>query len=660
MTILIMRRFLYLAIVILISIDATGYNFKKGRIYYKILSKKDSTVSVDAGKDPYMYALIVPSTVTYKNKLWKVVSIEKNAFRRSPRLRYLQVPFTDTLGMAKVEYPKSSYLKLYVAIPHGTNNLYLKSSVLKGIGLWNETFSDVKDEILNGLKDRRDDVVENQLPAPKIKLGSVNISGEINNYKQNDSTKVYFSVLVYDLLSSESHEYKSELNSENRFKLNVPLSLDKQLIEWKIIEGSKMLCYSHAIANQDTTMTFFFDYDNHHIVNTRINGDIPLTADEKYFLNNYFYRTRFFADMVQVIYNQNQNELIENEQDLLKTKIDMVTYPFQMTSRMQDYISKYFFLKNTPGYLFNYSDMIAKNKAKFYNPKKSLAPDTIKIVKEDKSYYSFLRNYALNDPVFLYCYLEGNGFDFLKSLLAAKALGIPQIGDTPVEDWLKNIKGSMGEVIGFSDGLFYDLLVAAAYSEQMNDSLKELNVIQKNNILAYFQNKEKDLATLLLNMSDHVVSKLPYTKRLVPYTIDSIHGVTPEHIIESIAAKHHGRVTLIDIWATWCSPCMNAHTEMRAVKDSLRKAGVDFVYISSTTSPRTEWEEDIKYIGDEHYYLDQKDVIFILDKYNLTGFPSYFIFDKEGNMCNCFCGFKDINDILEKLNHANSLNRLHQ
>ena len=46
----------------------------------------------------------------------------------------------------------------------------------------------------------------------------------------------------------------------------------------------------------------------------------------------------------------------------------MVTYPFQMTSRMQDYISKYFFLKNTPGYLFNYSDMIAKNKAKFYNP----------------------------------------------------------------------------------------------------------------------------------------------------------------------------------------------------------------------------------------------------------------------------------------------------
>ena len=649
-----MRKFLYIVIVILISIDTTAYDFKKGRIYYKILSKKDSTVSVDAGKDPYMYALIVPSTVTYKNKLWKVVSIEKNAFQRSPRLRYLQVPFTDTLGMAKVEFPKSSYLKLYVAIPHGTNNLYFKSSVLKGVGLWGETFSDVNDEILNGLKDRMDNVVGNQLPAPKIKLGSVNISCKINNYKQNDSTKVYFSVLVYDLLSSESHEYKSELNSENRFQLNVPLSLDKQLIEWKITEGSKMLSYSYAIANQDTTMTLFFDYDNHHIVNTRISGDIPLTSDEVYFLKNYDDRTNFLADLVQVIYNQNQNELIENQQDLLKTKIDMVTYPYQMTSRMQDYISKYFFLKNSPGYLFNYSDMIAKNKTKFYNPKNPLAPDTIKIVKEDKSYYSFLRNYSLNDPVFLYCYSGGDGFDFLKSILSTKALEILQIGDTPVEEWLKNIKGSMGGVIGFSDGLFYDLLVAAAYSEQMNDSLKELNVIQKNNILAYFQDKERDLATLLFNVSDHVVNKLPYAKRLVPYTIDSIHGVSPEHIIESIAAKHHGRVTLIDLWATWCSPCMNAHTEMRAVKDSLRKAGVDFVYISDTSSPRKEWEEDIKYIGDEHYYLDHKDVILILDKYNLTGFPSYFIFDKEGNMCNCFCGFKGIKDMLERLNHATS------
>ena len=649
-----MRKFLYIVIVILISIDTTAYDFKKGRIYYKILSKKDSTVSVDAAKETYMYALIVPSTVTYKNKLWKVVSIEKNAFQRSPRLRYLQVPFTDTLGMAKVEFPKSSYLKLYVAIPHGTYNLYFKSSVLKGVGLWGETFSDVNDEILNGLKDRMDNVVGNQLPAPKIKLGSVNISCKINNYKQNDSTKVYFSVLVYDLLSSESHEYKSELNSENRFQLNVPLSLDKQLIEWKITEGSKMLSYSYAIANQDTTMTLFFDYDNHHIVNIRISGDIPLTSDEVYFLKNYDDRTNFLADLVQVIYNQNQNELIENQQDLLKTKIDMVTYPYQMTSRMQDYISKYFFLKNSPGYLFNYSDMIAKNKTKFYNPKNPLAPDTIKIVKEDKSYYSFLRNYSLNDPVFLYCYSGGDGFDFLKSILSTKALGIPQIGDTPVEEWLKNIKGSMGGVIGFSDGLFYDLLVAAAYSEQMNDSLKELNVIQKNNILAYFQDKERDLATLLFNVSDHVVNKLPYAKRLVPYTIDSIHGVSPEHIIESIAAKHYGRVTLIDIWATWCSPCMNAHTEMRAVKDSLRKAGVDFVYISDTSSPRKEWEEDIKYIGDEHYYLDHKDVILILDKYNLTGFPSYFIFDKEGNMCNCFCGFKGIKDMLERLNHATS------
>ena len=649
-----MRKFLYIVIVILISIDTTAYDFKKGRIYYKILSKKDSTVSVDAGKDPYMYALIVPSTVTYKNKLWKVVSIEKNAFQRSPRLRYLQVPFTDTLGMAKVEFPKSSYLKLYVAIPHGTNNLYFKSSVLKGVGLWGETFSDVNDEILNGLKDRMDNVVGNQLPAPKIKLGSVNISCKINNYKQNDSTKVYFSVLVYDLLSSESHEYKSELNSENRFQLNVPLSLDKQLIEWKITEGSKMLSYSYAIANQDTTMTLFFDYDNHHIVNTRISGDIPLTSDEVYFLKNYDDRTNFLADLVQVIYNQNQNELIENQQDLLKTKIDMVTYPYHMTSRMQDYISKYFFLKNSPGYLFNYSDMIAKNKTKFYNPKNPLAPDTIKIVKEDKSYYSFLRNYSLNDPVFLYCYSGGDGFDFLKSILSTKALEILQIGDTPVEEWLKNIKGSMGGVIGFSDGLFYDLLVAAAYSEQMNDSLKELNVIQKNNILAYFQDKERDLATLLFNVSDHVVNKLPYAKRLVPYTIDSIHGVSPEHIIESIAAKHYGRVTLIDIWATWCSPCMNAHTEMRAVKDSLRKAGVDFVYISDTSSPRKEWEEDIKYIGDEHYYLDHKDVSLILEKYKLMGFPSYFIFDKEGNMCNCFCGFKGVEDMLERLNHANS------
>jgi len=68
------------------------------------------------------------------------------------------------------------------------------------------------------------------------------------------------------------------------------------------------------------------------------------------------------------------------------------------------------------------------------------------------------------------------------------------------EKWLKIVKNHVADVIGFNDGFFYDMLVAASYSKQISKDKKPFTQIQKANINKYFNPRESDMAKILLGM----------------------------------------------------------------------------------------------------------------------------------------------------------------
>lgn len=106
---------------------------------------------------------------------------------------------------------------------------------------------------------------------------------------------------------------------------------------------------------------------------------------------------------------------------------------------------------------------------------------------------------------------------------------------------------------------------------------------------------------------------------------------------KEIITENEGKVILVDIWASWCKPCMEEMPAMQKIHDKYKDKGVVFVYISMDNDTEA-WKKASQKIGiaDEKYnylpaQLTDKEELKAL---NIRRIPRYFIYDKTGTLVN--------------------------
>jgi thiol-disulfide isomerase/thioredoxin len=156
------------------------------------------------------------------------------------------------------------------------------------------------------------------------------------------------------------------------------------------------------------------------------------------------------------------------------------------------------------------------------------------------------------------------------------------------------------------------------------------------NVIREYKAEQKRLAEELANRESIFFKKLD--------------DVAPENILQTILDKYKGKAVLIDIWATWCGPCKAGHREMAPWKKELKGKNIQFVYITSPTSPLATWQELIKDIDGDHYYLTKEQYSYILSKYESQGIPTYAIYDAEGNQTFKTIGFSGLDVFKNEVN----------
>ena len=125
--------------------------------------------------------------------------------------------------------------------------------------------------------------------------------------------------------------------------------------------------------------------------------------------------------------------------------------------------------------------------------------------------------------------------------------------------------------------------------------------------------------------------------------------VTPDNILQTILDRYKGKTVLIDIWATWCIPCMQGHKEMKPLKEELSDKDIVYVYLTSTTSKYDEWKKYITDISGEHYFLTKEQLDGIFQQLDKNGYPTYAVFSPNGEEVTTFTGLRDIEIIREAL-----------
>ena len=197
--------------------------------------------------------------------------------------------------------------------------------------------------------------------------------------------------------------------------------------------------------------------------------------------------------------------------------------------------------------------------------------------------------------------------------------------------------------------IVHDNLAARAYAIQINDST--LTTKQIENISNYYQDKNEDYSKILIKKNEELVKIIAESNDL---KVNETPPVAKEMLMDAIITKYKGKVVLVDFWATWCMPCMEAHKVMKPLKDELKDKGVVFVYLTDGSSPKTLWDGKIKAIGDEQYYLTDDEWNYVMDSFSFNSIPTYLIYNKTGQLKHKFTGFPGtdkMRDMIEALLH---------
>ena len=472
-----------------------------------------------------------------------------------------------------------------------------------------------------------------RLPDPKIQAGIAKVSGKVTNFQLKEGEEVpIVTFYVPNPISAEMKEFKTHLSEDGSFNFEVPVECNYNIGNINLPALDYTIVSVGLIPGEVTKLEIF--YDEAGRIKANMVSSIGLTSDD--LLNLYKMLVNFMEDRSvksEPLYTMTPEEFSHYAiEKLIIDRTERSMNGSKISEKAKNIIIEECKLLYLNVFLLDYCDMMSLN---YRVTKPKGAPDDFTPQEPGKSYYAFLKDFNLNDPQHLY-----NGMNMytevLQTILLNKTLNIPRIKETPIKDWLKEVQTIMADLIGSNTGLFYDVLAANAYARQFNNELKPLSEKQKENIRSYFENEE--ITKILLNRNEEIV-KLEKEKNYFKTVINSTPAVAKEALMNAIISKYKGKAVLVDFWATWCAPCMNAMKETRVVKNVMKDKDIVFVYITNVSSPKKLWEEKINAIGGEHFYLTREEWEYLMDSFGFDGIPTYLFYDKNGIMKNKITGY---------------------
>ena len=94
-------------------------------------------------------------------------------------------------------------------------------------------------------------------------------------------------------------------------------------------------------------------------------------------------------------------------------------------------------------------------------------------------------------------------------------------------------------------------------------------------------------------------------------------------------SDNRGKVVLIDVWATWCKPCLAEQPALEQLEKSFE--GKDVVFISlSIDTDKAKWKAMVKDKKLSGLHLFSNNQGPIVTDYELIGVPRFILFDKNG------------------------------
>ena len=438
---------------------------------------------------------------------------------------------------------------------------------------------------------------KNQMDIPDIVNDNIILSGIIiDNRIDKENNPLSPMISIFNPITEKRNTYNITVDKKGRFYIIFPVEINPSLAFVSFGHGEYYIM-TFLIIREKNFLKIRFDTKGN--MKVKLHNSIKVSSYDMTEVSNFYMEmeSNHCAESNPSnysFYDKSLEEYTRSVNENLNCRISAAIEKFKLVSTpIKEILIREFSFSFIRSYMFFYGECVS------------------------------LKELNLNDKRNL---LPGEAFNnLLNSILSNATLDIQEINDMPISSWIKETAKTLGELVGFEEGFFYDYLAIRSYMRQFEYQTKPLTALQKQNIKNYFENKA--IIEILFKESEKIEKLAKFIG--VP-VINPTPDCSNEKLLEKILSKYAGKLVVVDFWTTWCGSCITATENMKELKSELYDKDVTFVYITNTSSPKNQWEKRIQGIGGEHYYLSEMQWNYLLNRFDFSNIPTFLLFDKEG------------------------------
>ena len=162
----------------------------------------------------------------------------------------------------------------------------------------------------------------------------------------------------------------------------------------------------------------------------------------------------------------------------------------------------------------------------------------------------------------------------------------------------------------------------------------------ENAAIFYNSIKSTDIKQMIDDLNNYYKEEAKKNEEVAKKVIapaSNVAGLTDgKAIIDKMIEPYKGKIVYMDVWGTWCQPCINAIKSSPSLKEAVKDYDIVYLYFA-LSSEDAAWKGAIVEYGLTkpnyvHYNLPEEQQKAVTDYLKLDGVPFYVLFDKNGNM----------------------------